>query len=266
MPHGETLSTCPDITHRPAAREMKRAEKCARTGKLSEAIASLDKAMQLGADRYTCYLRQARLYQEINQLPDAVEAAEHAIAENPERVSAREAIISLHLEARDYTRAANQSRELIKIAPRHVPARDALGAAYMAMGDIPAAIRVATDLIRLDPANANHRYHKAHLCQHLGDVRTAVQEFERVIDLTQDDSLAEGAREQLNALDAFHIHQIIGLCCDDLIFLNSLRMDPENAVDDRGFCLSASGLETLQSAVEQFDGTVLSNMRPALYH
>src|SRR5438128_1275453 len=59
-----------------ASRELRRAERLAESGRVAEAIKSLDSAIRLGADPYTCYLRQARLYQGRQQWSEAVSAAE----------------------------------------------------------------------------------------------------------------------------------------------------------------------------------------------
>src|SRR5690348_13159226 len=98
-------------------REMRRAQRFADEGRVDEAIESLQAALRCGADRYTCYLRLARLYQTQQQLDEAVKAAENAIAEHPDKLSAREAAIALYLEARDYRRVVEASKALLKLSP-----------------------------------------------------------------------------------------------------------------------------------------------------
>jgi tetratricopeptide (TPR) repeat protein len=251
---------------RRALREIRRAEQFAAQGDVPEAIRSLEEALHLGADRYTCFLRLARLYQTRQQWPEAVRAAERAIAEDPGKLTAREAIISFHLENRDYERAIDASKALLKIAPRHVPARDALGAAYLGLGDVDAAMRVANDLIRLDPASPAHRFTKAHLCQHRGEVRMAVEEFQRVVALAPESDAAEAAREQLDALDAFQLNQILTLACDDSIFRAKLEQDSDAATAERGFCLSDSGRDALRDLVSDGLPTFGPPPRPVLYN
>jgi tetratricopeptide (TPR) repeat protein len=256
----------PSTSRQRATREIKRAERLAATGHVPEAIASLDQAMQLGADRYTCYLRQARLYQERRQWTEAVSAAEKAIAEHPTKLSAREAIITLFLESRDYVRAVDASKALLKISPRHVPARDALGAAYIGMGDIDGAIRVATDLIRMDPANASHRFNRAHLCQHRGEIKMAVEEFERVLQLTEETDLVESAREQLDAMDAYQMNQILILAFEDSIFRAKLIRDAVSAAQQKGFFLSEAGRQALTDTVADSLADLDLPYRPSQYH
>lgn len=253
------------IARRTAAQEMRKAERLAERGNVDEALATLDYAISLGADPYTCYLRQARLHQAQRHFGDAITAAEKAIAEQPERLSAREAIIALHLEARDYGRAIVASKALLKISPRHVPAHDALGAAYIGLGDTPAAIRVANELIRIDPNSPSHRFTKAHLAQHLDDIPTAVEEFQLVCELAPDSDLAENAMEQLQTLDAHQLHQVMTLAVEDTMFRCKLLRDCEDAVEERGYALSEIGKQMLHEAVDGLEHLPLS-WRATLYH
>ncbi|HSV74502.1 MAG TPA: tetratricopeptide repeat protein [Chthonomonadales bacterium] len=246
MPFGNANPgrTAASSSHR-GIRALRKADRLARLGHVDEAIDVVQEAMRNGADRYTCFLRLARLYRTQQQFTRALSAAETAIAEFPERISAREALIALHLEARDYASAAHASQELLRVAPRHLPARDALGAAYIGMGDVQAAVRVANDLIRLDPQDPAHRFKKALLCQHQGAVRLAVIEFQRVLQMAPEEDMADGAREQLEALDGFQIGQIVALCEVDAGFRVRLLQDLDQAVEERGFFLSDAGRRAL---------------------
>jgi tetratricopeptide (TPR) repeat protein len=249
-----------------ALREMRRAEKLAESGQVAEAIERLHEAVRFGADRYTCFLRIARLHQSRQQWREAVSAAEQAIAEQPAKLTAREAVITFYLESRDYPRAIDASKALLKLSPRHVPARDALGAAYMGLGDLNAAIRVANDLIRLDPSNPSHRFTKAHLSQHCGEIGTAVEEFERVTRIAPDSELAVTAREQLEMLDTMQLDQIMTLACEDTIFRAKLIRDSDSAMFERGFRLSESGREVLHEMATEGLAEMESPCRPNLYH
>jgi tetratricopeptide (TPR) repeat protein len=251
---------------RRALREIRRAEQYAAQGDLPQAIRSLEEALHLGADRYTCYLRLARLYQTRQQWPEAVSAAERAIEVEPAKLTAREAIITFHLENRDYERAIAASKALLKIAPRHVPARDALGAAYLGLGDLDAAMRVANDLIRIDPSSPSHRFTRAHLCQHRGEVRMAVEEFQRVIELSPDSEAADAARDQLESLDAFQLNQILTLACDDSVFRVKLEQDADNAIGEKGFSLSDAGRDALRDMVSDGLPSFGPTPRPSLYN
>lgn len=195
-------------TTRRAERALRDASRLAEQGDAAEAITRVNAALAEGADRYTCFLWLAKLYRLIGHSDDAVNAAEAARCEDPASTAAHEALIALHLESRDYTRAADAVKDLLRIAPRHVSARDALGAAYIGMGDVPAAMRVANDMVRLYPDDPGHRFKKALLCEHEGAVRLAVEEFQRVLDMSTDTVMVSGAREQLELLDTYQLNQI----------------------------------------------------------
>lgn len=266
-PNGEPNSVMlPAATARRVLREMRRAQTLEQEGRVEEAVATLESAMQMGADRYTCYLRLARLYQRRHQWTEAVAAAELAIAEHPDKLSAREAVIALYLEVRDYERAVDASIALLKLSPHHVPARDALGTAYIGLGNVDAAIRVANDLVRLDPSDASHRFKKALLCQHRGEVRTAVEEFERVLAMAPDSDLAETAREQLDSLDVFQIDTILLLAEQDAVFRMKLLRDSHYAAAERGFALSESGRQKLEELVSEAMQNPLPDAHRNLYH
>lgn len=249
-----------------ALREMRRADRLEKSGHIVEAIQSLETALDLGADRYTCYLRLTRLYQTQRQWPQAVSAAEKAIVENPVNLAAREAIITCYLESRDFPRVIDASKELLKISPRHIPARDAMGAAYMGMGDFEAAMRVANELIRIDPNNPSHRFTRAHLCQHQGDIRLAIEGFERVIELAPESDMADSARDQLETLDTFQIEQILALAEEDTVFRLRLMVSVEQALMERGYFLSATGNEALSNIASEGFPDLDIPCRTNLYH
>lgn len=250
----------------PAQRALRRAERCVERGQVDEAIQSLEMALEFGADRYSCYLRLARLYQMGRRWQEAVSAAEKAIAERPDRLSAREAVIALHLESRNYARAVDASKALLKLSPRHVPARDALGTAYIGLGDVEAAMRVANDLIRIDPHDPTHHFKKALLCQHRGEMRLAIEELERVLAMAPESDIAESARDQLDTLDTFQLEQILTLAVEDIVFRAKLLRDPDQAAVERGYYLSETGRYILHDMAAQGFPEIPADCRPSLYH
>jgi tetratricopeptide (TPR) repeat protein len=267
MPVGE-----PDRERRPAhptrraARALREANRLAEQGDTAAAVTHVQSAIDAGADRYTCCLLLARLYRLLGCSEDAVAAAEMARCEDPSAASAYEALIALHLEARNYPRAVEVVKALLRIDPRHVSARDALGAAYIGMGNVRAAMRVANDLVRLYPDDPGHRFKKALLCEHQGALRLAVEEFQRVLDMSTDSAMAVGAREQLELLDAHQLDQILSLAEADGAFRMKLLQSCDEAIDERGFCLSDAGRLTLQSWVAHGLDRSADDQPPRLYH
>ena len=249
-----------------ARQQMKRAEQLAKKGQFAEAIETLEQAMEKGADRYSCYLRQAKFYQEGRKIQEALKATEKAIAEAPEKLSAREALIAFHLAAKNYHLAVQASKALLKISPRHIPARDALGAAYIATGNFEGAMRVATELIRLDPNNPSHRFNRAYLYQSIGEVQMAIEEFEIVVNMANDDRLIANSLTQIESLDTLQIRQIIGLAFEDTIFRLELLRNPAYAINSKCFYLSENGLQALQDCVIDHLADMTPLSRPAVYN
>lgn len=245
---------------------MKRAARLAERGRVQEAVATLDAAIAHGADPYTCYLQQSRIYQAERQWVEAMHAARKAVDENPAAVSAREAVIALLLETQDYHGAVDASKALIRIAPRYLPARDALGAAYVGLGDVPSAVRVANDMIRIDPNGAPHHFKKGLLCEYQGQNSLAIEEFARVADMAADPDLRHSAEEHLQALESTQASDIVALAVDDVVFRTALLQDAREAAMSRGFNMSETGWDALEDLVETFLAEIPPEWRPNLYH
>ena len=201
--------------------------------------------MSFGADPYDCCLRQASLYKSLGRVNEALTSAQKAIERKPHRMAAREAVIALLLQARDYDGAARASHELLTIAPRHMAAREALCAAYAGMGDINGAIRVASEMVRINPTETLHRFQKAILLQRKGAFQMALREYERVLEDSADPSLSDAVHERLDELDLTQLQSIILLAVDDPLFRAKVIADPESAIAERGFGLTALGLRRL---------------------
>jgi tetratricopeptide (TPR) repeat protein len=222
-------------------RALDRAEKQIAQGRYTQAISSLERAMEVGADGYVCSLRIADLYRSMRQWKAVFAVAEQAIALAPARTAAYEVLMEVALEAGDRERAMAASQALIKIAPRHIPAYNALGTAYMQIGNVEAAMRIARTLIRLDPETPTHHFKLALLCQHQGEVALAVHEFMQTIRLAPDGPFAEAARDALETLDIYQLNQIVTLALEDTVFRAKLSRDPVDAAIERGFALSSAG-------------------------
>jgi tetratricopeptide (TPR) repeat protein len=249
-----------------ATRALRRARRLEQRGQLVEAISSLERAMDLGAEPYDCYLRQARLYQSLGRWGDAVSTVEKAIERKPNRVGARETMVALLLQSRDFRRAILAGKDLLRIAPRHVAVRDALGVAYLEIGDLDAALRVTNELIRLDPSDPHHRFKKAILCRQKGEMRMAVAELQRVLDMTDDPALADTVRQAMDQIDLTQLHTILLLAADDPVFRTKVLSDPERAITERGFGLSDWGIRRLAEIASDDLDTYPGSGTPRSYH
>jgi len=238
----------------------------AKNGRYDEALSSLDQALVLGADPYDCYLRQSLVYQSLGRPREAISAAEKAVAVKPRMIAAREAVVALLLELREFRRAVEASQELLRIAPRHMAARDAMGAAFMGMGDVEAAMRVTNEMMRLDPGEPLHRLKRAMLLEHQGETRMAIADLQRVLDTTDDPTLAQTVRSHLDTLDLSELQKIVLLATEDPVFRAKLMREPERAITERGFALTEWGLRRLEEMATEELANHPSETSPRMYH
>ena len=261
-----TEQTGPAGSGRDATRALRRATRQAHLGKFVEAIGSLEAAIRLGADPYQCYLQQARLYQSLGQWREAVQTARKAVRRKPRQVQAHEAVIAILLESREFDEAIRAIENLLRIAPKHVGAREALGIAYMGLGDYDAALRVINESIRMYPEDPAPRFKRAMIYEHRGHTQLAVAELETVVNTSEDEKLADMAREHLESLDLAQVHDILLLASEDAVFRMKLVQNTALAVLERGFWLSDWGLRRLAEIAAKHLADYTDNGPLGTYH
>ncbi|MBI2844904.1 MAG: tetratricopeptide repeat protein [Armatimonadetes bacterium] len=217
-----------------------------RKGLYDEAIQTLEKAIAISPFKADYRIRLAELYRAQRKMDPAIEALKRAIELDPVNANPREWLLQLYVETGRFVEAIDESKKVLKQHPRSVLALDVLGLSYLQIGLIDKALQVTSRLIRLDPTDAAHYFKRAVLFQQKGDAALAIQSFSRVLDLEPDDEMARDAIEALASLDSYQLHHIATLAAEDRLFYLKLLRDPENAVQERGFVLSPSGMMTLR--------------------
>ncbi len=226
-----------------ARRLAKRAESLANEGRFDEAIACQTQLVDLRPDDGAAALRLGLLYREARHIEAAVVEFRRAAHLCPSLCDPREALIETLLDAAMYDEAIAEGRALLKVAPRNVFARDVLSVAYLQLGQLDKALHMTTEMIRFDPLNPGHHFKRALLLQQEGNLSEAMTEYTRTRDLAAPESdLHTEARDALEALDDYQIHQILLLAAEDWHFSHQLRTDTAGAVHSRGFTLSDDGL------------------------
>jgi hypothetical protein len=104
------------------------------------------------------------------------------------------------------------------------------------------------------------------LCQHKGEVGSAVHEFTQAIILEPDGMHSCAARHALEALDSYQLNQIATLAMEDMVFRAKLSRDPVAAVSERGFTLSEVGNNLLADLTAQSLCDLPEPCRPAMYN
>ncbi len=230
-----------------ARRLTQRALTLAGVGKLAEAIQCQDEVTALRPQDAAAFFRLGMLCREARRTEQAVEALRRSTHLSPGDRDPREALTETLVEASRYDEAVLEARALLKIVPRSLFARDALSIAYLQLGKIEKALQVTGEMVWLDPLNPGHHFRRGLLFQQQGNLRAAVGEYSRALDMAHPESETyEDAEEALEMLDDEQTRQILLLASEDWFFLLKLRQDSPEAVMDRGFCLSEDGLARLQ--------------------
>ncbi len=229
-----------------ARRLAQRAETLASEGRMDEAIACQSEVTTLRPGDPVAFFRLGLLYREARRTDQAVHALRHAASLSPGDRDPREALTETLVEASRYEEAILEARALIKVAPRSLFARDALSISYLQMGQLDRALQVTAEMVWLDPSNPGHHFRRGLLFQQQGNIKAAVGEYGRALDMAHPDSeVYEDSEEALEMMDDRQTRQILLLASEDRLFLLKLRRDVAEAVGERGFFLSEDGLARL---------------------
>lgn len=230
-----------------AKRLTKRAETLADAGRVDEAIACQSEAAELRPNDPTTFLRLGLLLREAHRIDPAVVALRQALLLNPTLRDPREALIATLLDGGRFREIVTEAKALVKVAPRSVFARDILSIAYLQLGKVDKALRVVGELVWIDPLNPDHYLKRAMLFQQKDNIRAAVSEYVRVLEMASEDSEAyECAEEALEMLDDDQLRQIILLASEDRLFHWKLCRETDEAAQERGFFLSEDGVLRLR--------------------
>ncbi len=235
-----------------ARRLEKRAQTLAGAGRMDEAIICQAELTDLRPNDPTAFFRLGLMYREVRRVEPALSALRRATDLNPEYRDPREALIATLLDSGRYQEIVDEGKLLVKLAPRSLFARDVLSLAYMQLGQTDKALRVVGELIWLDPSNPDHYLKRAMLLQQQGNVKSAVGEYTRVLEMAPEGSDAISvAAEALEGMDDRQLQQILLLASDDQLFQWKTMHDPAGAVMERGYHLTPDGIAKLEFLLRQ---------------
>jgi tetratricopeptide (TPR) repeat protein len=230
-----------------ARRLAKRAESLADAGRVDEAIACQSEVAALRPDDPAAFLRLGLLLREAHRIDPAVSALRHALLLSPATRDPREALIATLLDGGRFEEIVSEAKALVKVAPRSLFARDVLSIAYLQLGKHEKALRVVGELIWLDSLNPDHYLKRAMLFQQQNNIRAAVSEYIRVMNMAPEDSDAFAcAEDALETLDEDQLRQIVLLASEDRLFHWKLCRETADAAQERGFFLTAEGVARLR--------------------
>jgi len=228
------------------AASVKRADALMREGRLDEAAARLECAVQADPRNVRYLVRLAGVRRGQGRMDEAILLADRALALKKMDRSAEELLLQLLLETGRYEEVIDHGKRAIRSSPRNLYARDLMGVAYLQLGQLEKALHVTNELVHLDPTDAGNHFKRAVLFQQKGDLGKAIREFSRVVELDPDGEIADEARDAITWLDSFQLRQIIGLAMEDNVFRAKLARDAEQAAAEKGFILSIGGVSTLK--------------------
>ena len=233
-----------------ARRLARRAASLASEGRTDEAIVCQNEVTSLRPQDPVAFFRLGLLYREARRTDQAVHALRQAASLSPSDRDPREALTETLVEANRFEEAVQEARALIRVAPRSLFARDALSVSYLQMGKLDKALQVTGEMVWLDPLNPGHHFRRGLLFQQQGNVRAAVGEYGRALEMSHPESETYAdAEEALEILDDRQTRQILLLASEDRVFILKLRRDLAEAVEERGFFLSEDGMDRLEQLV-----------------
>lgn len=238
---GRTRANTPRLTSL-----MRRASTLAQRGKYDEAIASVEEAIALYPHEAKCSVRLADLYRAQNRMGPAVDAMQRAVELDPGNADVQQILLRTLIELGRYDEAVDTSRRLLKQSPKNILARDVLSIVYLQQGRLDQALKVTDELIHLAPTDSANHFKKGVLLQQKGEIASAMAAFIRAFELDPDGEMSDDTREAIAALDSYQLRQILTVAVEDPVFRAKLTIDPEMALGERGFRLSAAGIATLR--------------------
>src|SRR5438094_884562 len=154
-----------------------------RSGRLDEAAAHYEKALQIRPDdgMSLLYIGVVRFYQ--GRVPEAIEYAQAAIRSQPDAPKAHN-LLGMALAKQNRNEAAlDAMHRAVELAPKDADIRNNLGLALARLGRIPEAIDQFHEALRLNPSNAGAHANLGLALLASGNPRESIPEFEAALRL-----------------------------------------------------------------------------------
>ena len=167
-----------------------------RSGRLDEAAAHFEKALQMKPDEYMSLLNMSvnRFYQ--GRVPEAIDYAQAAIRSQADAPKAYN-VLGMALAKQNHNEAALEAlRRAVELAPKDADIRNNLGLALARLDRIPEAIDQFHEALRLNPSNAGAHANLGLVLLASGKPGESIPEFEAALQLNPElKSAAEGLRQ-----------------------------------------------------------------------
>ena len=173
-------------------------------------------------------------------------ASKQDIALADDKASLWQALAETQLEAQAWQECVNACRELLELQPRNHFALEMLATSLLYDGQPREAAEVMRQLLALSPRDPLHRLKLATLLHLQGSLGESLIEFQRVVNSYPDAPFTQEAAEAIEALDRIQIQHILARYTEQTEFNRSLQGDLDESLEEQGYHLSDSGLESLR--------------------
>ena len=126
-------------------------------GRLAEAIAEYNKAIEIQPDNYKAFHNLGVLYESQGALTEATANYKSAIAVNPAFIDARFNLANIYHNQGLLKEATHHYRKVTELDPADFEARNNLGVAYARQGDLSSATEEWRKVLEIDPQNQSAR-------------------------------------------------------------------------------------------------------------
>lgn len=126
----------------------------AKSGRLTEAIASYEGALRISPRNLSAELGLAQAYRGVHNYEETRRVLERACREHPKSAAPLAALGDLEIELQTYDVAISHLRAAVALDPASTTTRNYLAAAYQAKGDSDSALAQLSKVLARDPQNA----------------------------------------------------------------------------------------------------------------
>ncbi len=170
-----------------------------RSGRLDEAAAHFETALQIKPDDYLAllYMGVARFHQ--GRVPEAIEYAQAAIRSRADSAKAHD-LLGMALARQNHNEAAlDEMRRAVELAPKDADIRNNLGLALARLGRMPEAIDQFHEALRLNPSSAWAHANLGLAFLGSGKAQESILEFEAALRLNPELNAAAAGLRQAQA-------------------------------------------------------------------
>ena len=223
-----------------------------REGDLRRAAEYMRRAVRICPDNPYYRLQLSVMLQKLGKAEEAAREAEEAFKIEGNRWVGR-FVVKLLKEMGNQKGLIRVAREHLRRFPGDIEVLLELAQAMEGLGNFGEAVRYMERAVEICPLDEYLRMYLASLYEAVGDVASAMEEYQQVISMLRERPPSEQTRrlllaavEAVRLLDRLQLGEIFKLARIDPMFRARLSEDPQSAIEERGFVLSNEGLSLLQ--------------------